>query len=102
MKPILSIVLASAVVLSGQALAGDVAAGKSAFAAKGCIGCHGAGGVSVVPTYPSLKGRDAAFVKDSLHQFRSGKRVSATMNAMSASLSDADIENLSAYIDSLK
>lgn len=101
MKLFTSIVLASVVAVSGQALAGDAAAGKSAFAAKGCIGCHGAGGVSVVPTYPSLKGKDAAFVKQNLTEFRSGKRVSATMNAMAAGLNDADIENLAAYIGSL-
>ena len=54
-----SIILTSALAFSGHALA-DAAAGQSAFAAKGCIGCHGAGGVSVVPAYPSLKGKDEA------------------------------------------
>lgn len=101
MKFLSAIVVASAMMLSGQALAADIAAGKNAFAAKGCIGCHGAGGVSTVPTYPSLKGRDAAFVKNNLKEFRSGARVSATMNAMAAGLSDSDIENLAAYIGSL-
>lgn len=101
MKLFSSIVLASVITVSGHAFAGDAAAGKSAYAAKGCIGCHGAGGVSVVPTYPSLKGRDAAFVKQNLTEFRSGKRVGATMNAMAAGLNDADIENLAAYIGSL-
>lgn len=101
MKLFSSLVLASFIAVSGQALAADAAAGKSAYAAKGCIGCHGAGGVSVVPTYPSLKGRDAAFVKQNLTDLRSGKRVSATMNAMAAGLNDADIENLAAYISSL-
>ena len=44
MKLLSTIILASAVAFSGSALAGDAAAGQSAFAAKGCIGCHGAGG----------------------------------------------------------
>jgi cytochrome c553 len=96
-----SVVLASALVVSGQVFAGDVASGKSAFAAKGCIGCHGAGGVSVVPTYPSLKGRSEAFVQENLTNFRSGTRQNPTMNAMAAGLSDDDIENLAAYIGSL-
>lgn len=96
-----SIFLTSVLAFSGQALAGDAAAGQSAFAAKGCIGCHGAGGVSMVPAYPSLKGRDEAFVKTNLTNFRSGKRQNPTMNAMAAGLSDADIENLAAYIGSL-
>lgn len=91
--------LALAISASAQA---DVAAGQSAYAAKGCIGCHGAGGKSVVPTYPSLVGRNAAFVSKNLTDFRSGARNNATMNAMAAGLSDADIENLAAYIGSLK
>ena len=100
MKLFSTVVLASALAVSGQALA-DAAAGKSAYAAKGCIGCHGAGGKSVNPTYPSLTGKDAAFVKQNLTEFRSGKRQNPTMNAMAAGLSDADINNLAAYIGSL-
>lgn len=80
----------------------DVAAGKSTYAARGCIGCHGAGGVSVVATYPSLKGRDADFIRKNLGDFRSGARNQPVMNAMAAGLSDADIENLAAYIESLQ
>lgn len=98
---ITSIVLTSVLAFSGHALAGDAAAGQSAFAAKGCIGCHGAGGVSVVPAYPSLKGQSEAFVKENLTNFRSGKRQNPTMNAMAAGLSDTDIQNLAAYIGSL-
>jgi len=96
-----SVLLITLISISGQALAGDAATGKSAFAAKGCIGCHGAGGVSVVPAYPSLKGQTEAFVKENLTNFRSGKRQNPTMNAMAAGLKDADIENLAAYIGSL-
>ncbi len=97
-----TVMFASAIAISGQVLAGDAGAGKSAYAAKGCIGCHGFGGVSTVPANPSLKGRDSAFVKENLTNFRSGKRQSAIMNAMAAGLNDADIENLSAYVGSLK
>jgi cytochrome c553 len=96
-----AIVCSLSLILSGSAYA-DAAAGQSTFAAKGCIGCHGAGGVSVVPTYPSLKGKDAAFVTKNLTDFRSGARKNPVMNAMAAGLSDADINNLAAYINSLK
>ena len=101
MKFIAAIACSSALILSGSAYA-DVAAGQSTFAARGCIGCHGAGGVSVVPTYPSLKGKDSAFLSKSLTDFRSGARKNPTMNAMAAGLSDADIKNLGDYIGSLK
>ncbi len=95
------IVCSLMLILSGPAFA-DKAAGQSAYSAKGCIGCHGAGGKSVVPTYPSLVGRNADFVRKNLTDFRSGARKNPTMNAMAAGLSDSEIENLATYIDSLK
>lgn len=103
MKILSTVVMATALIVSAQAMAaGDPAKGKATFAAKGCIGCHGAGAVGTPPTYPRLKGRDAAFIKENLTNFRSGKRKNPTMNAMAASLTDEDIENLAAYIDSLR
>lgn len=80
----------------------DAEAGKAAYASRGCIGCHGAGGVSVVTAYPSLKGKSAAYIRSNLAEYRSGARKNAVMNAMAAGLSDDDIENLADYIDSLK
>ena len=101
MKLVSTIVLTAALGISSSAFA-DVATGESTYAARGCIGCHGAGGKSVVPTYPSLVGQEAAFIKTNLTDFRSGARKNPTMNAMAAGLSDADINNLADYIDSLK
>jgi len=80
----------------------DVAGGQSAYAARGCIGCHGAGGKSVTPTYPSLQGRNGDFIRKNLTDFRSGARKNPVMNAMAAGLSDADIRNIADYINSLK
>ncbi len=80
----------------------DVATGKSTYAARGCIGCHGAGGVSTVASNPSLKGRDGDFIRKNLTDFRNGARPSPVMNAMAAGLKDADIENLANYINSLQ
>ena len=100
MRVLSTVILASSLMLSGTAMA-DAAAGKSAYAAKGCIGCHGAGGVSSIPTYPSLKGKDSAFVSKALTDFKSGARKNPTMNAMTAGLSDGDVTNIAAYIGSL-
>jgi cytochrome c553 len=80
----------------------DVDQGKSTYAARGCIGCHGAGGVSTVTTNPSLKGRNGDFIRQNLTDFRSGARKNPVMNAMAAGLKDADIENIADYIDSLQ
>ena len=101
MKIVPAFCLSLALAFSSAASA-DVATGKSVYAAKGCIGCHGADGVSVVATYPSLKGKDGDFIRKTLTDFRSGARKDPVMNAMSAGLKDADIENLADYIDSLK
>lgn len=98
MKAIAAIALTAGLAVSGQALAGDAAAGEAAFNGKGCVGCHGAGGASVVPTYPVLKGKDAAFLTEKLTGFKSGAITSATMNAMAATLSDDDIANIAAYL----
>ena len=101
MKSVLvtSVVLA---LLSISTARADVAAGQSAYAARGCIGCHGAGGVSVVATYPSLKGKGAAFIRQRLTDYRSGTLKEPVMNAMAAGLKDADIANIADYIESLK
>lgn len=101
MKFFLAFCLSLAMVFNTAAMA-DVAAGQSTYAARGCIGCHGAGGVSVVATYPSLKGKDRDFISKNLTDFRSGARKNPVMNAMAAGLKDADIVNLAAYINSLK
>lgn len=80
--------------------AGDAAAGKAKAAS--CMGCHGAQGISSVPTYPNLAGQKAAYTAKQLKAFKSGDRKDPTMNAMSKPLSNADIDNLSAYYATLK
>jgi cytochrome c553 len=89
-------------VLFSAAVQADAAAGQSTYAARGCIGCHGANGVSVVASYPSLKGKNGDFMRKNLTDFRSGARKNPVMNAMAAGLNDEEIENLAQYIDSLK
>ncbi|MCB1790734.1 MAG: cytochrome c [Gammaproteobacteria bacterium] len=85
----------------GTALAADVAAGKAKFAV--CAGCHGPTGAgNEALKYPKLSGRDAEYVKTQLHAFKSGTRDNATMKAMTAGLNEADIENVAAYIATLK
>lgn len=100
MKLVNAVVVAAALfAASGAAVAGDVAAGKAKAAM--CAGCHGANGVSSVPTYPNLAGQKAAYMVQTLKNYKSGKRDNATMRAMSAGLSDADMANLAAYYASL-
>lgn len=80
---------------SGVALAGDAAAGKAK--AGTCTGCHGATGVSAVPIYPNLAGQKDQYLVAQLKAFKDGTRKNATMNAMVAALSEADMSDLAAF-----
>ena len=85
----------------GAHAAGDAAAGQKKFAV--CAGCHGPTGAgNEALKYPKLTGLDAGYVREQLHAYRSGARDNATMKAMTAGLNDADIDNLSAYIVTLR
>ena len=94
-------VIALAGSFSAAVTAGDAAAGKAKFAV--CAGCHGPTGAgNEALKYPKLSGRDAAYVAEQLRAFKSGKRDNATMKAMTAGLSEADMDNLAAYVATLK
>lgn len=95
--------IASALILSASAniaFAADAAAGKAKAAT--CGACHGAKGISAVPTYPNLAGQNEAYLLKQLKAFKDGSRKDPTMSAMAAPLSDADMANLSAYFAGLK
>lgn len=85
----------------GSAVAGDAAAGKAKFAV--CAGCHGPTGAgNPALKYPKLSGLEADYVAAQLKAFKSGARDNATMKAMTAALSETDMENLGAYVATLK
>ncbi len=89
--------------LAGNAVAGDVAAGKTKSAM--CAACHGADGIAVIPGYPNLKGQSEQYIVSSIKAYKAGQRtggLAAVMQAQASMLSDADIANLAAYYSSLK
>jgi cytochrome c553 len=71
-------------------------------AATVCAQCHGIKKPNAQAPFPSLAGRDAAYLKEALKQYRSKKRVSDLMNAIAGSLRDSDIDDLAAYYSKLK
>lgn len=101
MKLAIALCVSGLLAFTGLAHA-DAKTGQSTYAARGCIGCHGAGGVSTVAANPTLKGRSAEFIRKNLTDFRSGARQNPVMNAMAAQLKDEDIEHIADYIESLK
>ncbi len=100
MKKIASVVMMSALLgLSSSVLAGDVGAGKAKAAS--CAGCHGAAGVSNNPLWPNLAGQQVGYMVKQMKAFRDGTRNDPMMSPMAKPLSDADIDNLAAYYNSL-
>jgi len=78
--------------------AGDAATGANTFNSRGCVGCHGASGKKPIANYPILGGKPAEFIAGELNKFRSGERQNPIMGPMAAGLSDADVDNLAAYL----
>ena len=75
--------------------AGNATAGKNKSAV--CHACHGETGKSVQPIYPNLGGQHQDYLSKTLYNFRDGSRQNAIMNGFAANLSDADIEDISAW-----
>jgi len=102
MKKLLIAMSATALLSFGSAAyAGDAAAGQAAYAT--CVGCHGANGEGGVG--PKLAGQSAAAIKDKLHKYKAGEQVgpmTSMMAPMATGLSDADIENIAAYVATMK
>ena len=83
--------------------AGDPAAGQTRF--ESCLGCHGVESYNnVYPTYrvPKISGQHAQYVESALKAYRSGERTHPTMSAQAGSLTDTEIANLAAYLESLR
>ncbi|BCN93805.1 cytochrome c biogenesis protein CcsB [Thiomicrorhabdus immobilis] len=97
---LIALAAAGLVSFGAAAQAGDATAGQAAFAT--CVGCHGAaaeGGVG-----PKLAGQAPADIVAKLHAYKAGEQVgpmTSMMAPMAAGLSDADMENIAAYVASL-
>jgi cytochrome c553 len=87
-----------------SASAADLAAGK-AKAESQCAACHAQNGDWNKPldaSYPKLGGQHKDYLAHALHAYQSGDRTNPIMAGQVSSLSDQDIDNLVAYISSLK
>jgi cytochrome c553 len=86
---------------SAGAQATSVYAGQARAAAV-CSQCHGIRTPSAEAPFPSLAGRDAAYLESALKQYRDKTRKSDIMNNIAGSLSDQDIDNVAAYYARIK
>ena len=94
------IVSSAFLALSLSSGAADIEAGKAKAAM--CASCHGAAGISAMDIWPSLAGQKTGYLAKQLKAFRDGSRSDPVMNAQAKGLSDADIDNLSAFYNRLK
>ena len=62
-----------------------------------CVACHGANGIGVQPTWPTLAGQHEDYLVHALTQYRDGVRKNTLMMPMAQALTDADIKALAAY-----
>ncbi|MEL0172302.1 MAG: c-type cytochrome [Gammaproteobacteria bacterium] len=89
--------------LINPAYSSDIDKGKELSAS--CAACHGDNGISVNPVWPKLAGQNPKYLASQLYEFRKGaegNRNNAVMYGIAVTLSDSDIEDLSAYYASLK
>lgn len=83
--------------------------GKVKAAAAGCAACHNAGGlrntgaagISASQAWPNLAGQHAGYLASALKSFKDGSRNHAVMSSVAKTLSDSEIDNLSAYYASV-
>ncbi len=65
--------------------------------AQTCGVCHGANGNSPTPEVPSLAGQPKQFITTQLVMFREGRRLNPVMAALTANMSNADINALGGH-----
>ncbi|WP_426112007.1 c-type cytochrome [Massilia sp. PWRC2] len=94
-------VATNVILLPAMARTADSAVlGRGATLALNCTMCHGALGNSR-SNAPNLAGQYPEVIAKQLHDYKTGKRSHALMNALSAGLSDDNIAELAAYYASL-
>lgn len=83
----------------------DIAAGEALYsngdASRGvtaCLTCHGPKGQSAVGTWPKLSAQHAAYTAKQLKNFKEGSRANPVMMGMAATLTEQDMNNISAYL----
>lgn len=69
-----------------------------------CVACHGVGNAGVGESFPPLLGQSGAYIAAQLNAWRSGARKNDPndlMGHVARSLSDSEVQDLSAYFTSL-
>jgi cytochrome c553 len=101
--------LAALLALVSAAQAADIKKGEELVNKGGCIACHGAGlDKPIAPNYPKLAGQYQSYLFHALQQYQTKSqtplygRNSPIMSGIVAQYSKQDLEDIAAYIASLK
>ena len=70
--------------------------------AAACAACHGANGISVSATWPTLAGQHEDYLEMALWQYKNGERTDPVMTAQAALVADEDVALLARYFSSLE
>ena len=96
MRALISLAAVAAIV-AVPAAAADIEAGKKKVQ-EVCAACHGVDGAApIMPEYPKLSGQYPDYLAKALRDYKSGARKNPIMAGFAQSLTDKDIENVSAY-----
>lgn len=66
-----------------------------------CYNCHGPRGVSTA-AIPSLAGRSAASIIETMNEYKAGKRAGTIMPQIAKGYTDAQIESIATYFSQQK
>jgi hypothetical protein len=105
---LITAVLMASVGAVNIAQAASVDKGRAIVEKANCASCHGAGlNAPILPAYPKLAGQYADYLFYSLKAYKVGNsnaqygRNNAVMGSQVQAFTDADLEDISAYIASL-
>ena len=99
---VLALGLTGILAASAASAQGSAVGGATKIKSLGCINCHGRDGVSKLPEAPNLAGQVQTYIVSSLQAYKTGARKNELMNTVAEPLSDADIQDLSAYYASIQ
>lgn len=91
----LSTQAACSITIEIKADGGDIVKGQEK--AQACLGCHNIRGFA-----PVLTGQKTGYLKANILNFKNDVRKNDTMKAMVANLTDEDINDISAYLNSMR
>jgi cytochrome c553 len=101
-------VLLSSIGLSNVANAANAEKGQALVEKANCASCHGAGlNAPILPVYPKLAGQYPDYLYYALKAYKVGNgnpqfgRNNAVMGSQVQMFSDADLQDIAAYISSL-